>query len=172
MLQDEGEGLYIAWELQKNKSINRISKELGRRYKHIMRIAHTVMERVKRGVSCTRVNSIIVCKMVLCPRILLRMSIARALIVYLKTNYLPVLCYRASTRCSSMLARSTAIFWSHAMGTLSSLTFLAKWWQLMYAGELQIRLKKYLVTGTSQSWRYGQSFLLSFLWKVSESVDV
>jgi transposase-like protein len=42
-----GEWLYIARELQKNKSINRISKELDRRYKHVMGIAHIVMERVK-----------------------------------------------------------------------------------------------------------------------------
>lgn len=41
------EWLYIARELQKNKSINKISKELGRRYKHVMRIAHMIMERVK-----------------------------------------------------------------------------------------------------------------------------
>jgi hypothetical protein len=62
-----------------------------------------------------------------------------------------------------------ASFWSHSMGVLSSFTLLAKWWQLRYAGELQIRVKKSFVMDTEQSWRYGQSFLLSFFWKASDS---
>ncbi|MCW3979097.1 MAG: hypothetical protein NWF12_05065 [Candidatus Bathyarchaeota archaeon] len=44
------------------------------------------------------------------------------------------------------MAWSTAIFWSQLMGVRSSFTFLAKWWQFRYAGELQIREKKSLVT--------------------------
>ena len=48
------------------------------------------------------------------------------------------------------------------------MTFLAKWWQFTYAGELQMRAKKSLVIWTLQSWRYGQSFLLSFFRKASE----
>jgi hypothetical protein len=31
-----GKWLYVARELQENKSINRISKELGRGYKHVI----------------------------------------------------------------------------------------------------------------------------------------
>jgi hypothetical protein len=58
---------------------------------------------------------------------------------------LPIEGRYASTRCSIIFAWSTAIFWSHAMGVLSSFTFFAKWWQFRYAGELQIRLKKSLV---------------------------
>jgi archaellum biogenesis protein FlaJ (TadC family) len=41
------EWLYVAEELQRSKSINRILKELGRRYKHVMRISHMVMKRVE-----------------------------------------------------------------------------------------------------------------------------
>lgn len=41
------EWLYVAEELQRSRSINRISKELDRKYKHVMRIAHMVMERVE-----------------------------------------------------------------------------------------------------------------------------
>ena len=54
-----GEWLYIARELQKNKSINRISKELGRRYKHVMRIAHIVMERVKTRRFLERLSGVV-----------------------------------------------------------------------------------------------------------------
>lgn len=42
-----GEWLYIARELQKNKSIHKISKELGRSYKHVMRKAHRIMEGIQ-----------------------------------------------------------------------------------------------------------------------------
>ena len=60
VLEDEGgEWLYIARELQKNKSINRISKELGRRYKHMMRIAHMVMERVKTKRFLERLSGVV-----------------------------------------------------------------------------------------------------------------
>jgi len=54
-----GEWLYIARELQKNKSINKISKELGRRYKHVMRIAHIVMERVKTRRFLERLSGVV-----------------------------------------------------------------------------------------------------------------
>lgn len=47
------------WELQKNKSINRISKELGRRYKHVMRIAHMIMERVKTRKFLERLSGVV-----------------------------------------------------------------------------------------------------------------
>ena len=55
----EGGWQYIARELQKNKSINRISKELGRRYKHVMRIAHMVMERVKTQRFLKRLSGVV-----------------------------------------------------------------------------------------------------------------
>jgi len=38
------EWFYIAWELQRNRSINQISKELGRKYEHVMHAAHAIME--------------------------------------------------------------------------------------------------------------------------------
>ena len=53
------EWLYIARELQKNKSINRISKELGRRYKHVMRIVHMIMERVGTGKFLERLSGVV-----------------------------------------------------------------------------------------------------------------
>lgn len=53
------EWLYIARELQKNKSINRISKELGRSYKHVMRIAHMIMERVKTRKFLERLSGVV-----------------------------------------------------------------------------------------------------------------
>jgi len=49
--------MYIARELQKNKPVNRISKELGRRYKHVMRIAHILMEREDPEVPGASVRS-------------------------------------------------------------------------------------------------------------------
>jgi transposase-like protein len=54
-----GEWLYIARELQKNKSINKISKELGRRYRHVMRVAHIVMERVKTRRFLERLSGVV-----------------------------------------------------------------------------------------------------------------
>jgi len=53
------EWLYIARELERNRSINRISKELGRRYKHVMRAARRVMERVETRRLLERLSGVV-----------------------------------------------------------------------------------------------------------------
>jgi transposase-like protein len=56
---DVREWLYITRELEKNKSINRISKDLGRRYKHVMRIAHEIMRRVEARRFLERLSGVV-----------------------------------------------------------------------------------------------------------------
>jgi len=53
------EWLYISRELEKNKSINRISKDLGRRYKHVMKAAHKVMKRVEARKLLERLSGVV-----------------------------------------------------------------------------------------------------------------